>query len=97
MFSGPLERTALSVGIGVVVGLTDAAGFFYTARFFLASTTSGKRVIAGFAEAARMILLIAVVLLLWHLKFVPVLWLLCSALVASLAGKLFLISKRLRA
>ncbi len=97
MFLGPLARTALSVGIGALVGLTDAAGFLYTARLFLANATSGKRAAAGLAEAGRIILLIAVVLFLWHLKFVPILWLVGSALVVSLAGKLILITKGLKA
>jgi hypothetical protein len=86
----------LSVGIGAIVGLADAAGFFYTARLFVVKSTPHKRMLAGIAEAGRMILLIAVVLFLWHLHFVPMLWLLGGAIVVSVAGKLLFISKRLR-
>jgi hypothetical protein len=96
MFLGHLERTVLSVGIGAVVGLADAAGFFYTARLFVVNSTPHKRMLAGIAEAGRMILLVALVMFLWHLHFVPMLWLLGGAIVVSVAGKLLLISKRLR-
>jgi hypothetical protein len=97
MFSGHFGNTVLSLGIGVVVGLADAAGFFFTARLFIVNATPGKRVIAGIAEGARLLLFVGLVLFLWHLKIVPVLWLLCSAIVVSLAGKLLFIVKGLKA
>jgi hypothetical protein len=82
--------------MGAVIGLADAAGFFFTAKLFIGNATSAKRAIAGIAEGARLILFVALVLFLWHLRIVPVLWLLCSAIVVSLSGKLLFIVKGLR-
>jgi hypothetical protein len=97
MFSGPLGKAAISVGAGIAVGLIDAAGFFYTAKLFINNTVAHARAIAAAAEASRLILLIAFVVLLWHAKFISVLWLLGSALLLSLAGKFLFIFKGLKA
>ena len=95
MFSGHLGNTVLSIGAGAVIGLADATGFFYTVRLFIADAASVKRVVAGIAEGARLVLIVAIVLFLWHLKVVPVLWLVCSALAVSLVGKILFIVKGL--
>lgn len=96
MFSGHLGNTVLSIGIGTAIGLADAAGFFYTARLFIVNATPVKRAIAGIAEGARLILFVAVVLFLWHIKIVPLVWLLCCALAVSLGGKFLFIFKGLK-
>jgi hypothetical protein len=96
MFSEHFGNTVLSVGIGAVIGLADAAGFFYTARLFIVNATSTKRAIAGIAEGVRLVLFVALVLFLWHMKIVPILWLLCCAIAVSLAGKLLFIFKGLK-
>lgn len=87
----------LSLGLGVVIGLADAAGFFFTARLFVVNATPAKRLIAGITEGARLVLFVALVLLLWHMRIVPIVWLLCAALMVSLAGKLLFIVKGLHA
>jgi hypothetical protein len=96
MFSGHFGNTVLSVAIGAAIGLADAAGFFYTARLFTVNATSVKRAIAGIAEGARLVLFVAVVLFLWHIKIAPLLWILCSAIAVSLAGKFLFIVKGLK-
>lgn len=96
MFSGHFGNTVLSVAIGASIGLADAAGFFYTARLFIVNATGAKRAVAGIAEGARLVLFVALVLLLWRTKTVPVLWLLCSAIAVSLAGKFLFIVKGLK-
>jgi|WetSurMetagenome_2_1015567.scaffolds.fasta_scaffold00055_31 hypothetical protein len=83
--------------MGAIIGLADAAGFFYTVRLFTVNATPAKRAISGIAEAARLALFIALVLFLWHLKIVPILWLLCSAIAVSLAGKVLFIFTGLKA
>jgi hypothetical protein len=84
------------MGIGAAIGLADAAGFFYTARLFTVNATSARRAVAGIAEGARLILFVALVLFLWHMKIVPIIWLLCCAIVVSLVGKFLFIFKGLR-
>lgn len=96
MFSGHFGNTVLSVGMGAAIGLADAAGFFYTARLFIINATPAKRAVAGIAEGARLILFVALVLLLWRTRIVPVLWLVCSAIAVSLAGKILFIVKGLK-
>ncbi|HUI93098.1 MAG TPA: hypothetical protein VLX68_12695 [Chitinivibrionales bacterium] len=96
MFSGHFGNTVLSVAIGCAIGLADATGFFYTARLFVVNATSVKRAIAGIAEGARLVLFVTVVLFLWHVKIVPLPWLLCSAILVSIVGKIFFIVKGLK-
>ena len=83
--------------MGAVVGLADAAGFFYTARLFSINATSARRLVAGIAEGARLIFIIGLVMFVWHLRIVPILWLLCSAIAVSIIGKLLFIVKGLKA
>jgi hypothetical protein len=96
MFSGHFGNTVLSVALGAAIGLADAAGFFYTARLFIVNATPIRRVVAGIAEAARLVLFVAVVLFLWHIKIAPILWIICSAIAVSLVGKFLFIFKGLK-
>jgi hypothetical protein len=96
MFSGPLEKTVISIGSGVVVGLADAVGFYYTARMFLVNATSRKRTIAAVFEALRLVILIAAVLLMYGQLHLSMVWLLAGALFVSLGGKFFFIFKRMK-
>jgi hypothetical protein len=96
MFSGPLEKTIISLGAGLLIGIADAVGFFYTAQMFVKNATSGKRTVAGVLEAARLLVLCGVVLFLYNLHSFSILWLLGMTLIVSLGGKFFFIFKRLK-
>jgi len=91
-----LGKTEISLCAGLLIGLADSVGFFYTVRMFVVNTTSQKRVVAGFLEAARMILLCALVVFLNSQKSFSIIWLLAAALLLSLGGKFFFIFKRLK-
>jgi len=96
MFSGLLEKIAISAGLGIVFGAIDAIGFFYTAKFFFANTGGKKRTIAGGLEILRLIFLIAFIIFLCsrtHVLFIPLAF---AALLLSLGGKMVFIFKGLR-
>jgi hypothetical protein len=96
MFSGPWEKIAISVVIGFLLGLADAVGFFYTVKFFLANSAGVKKVVAGFFEISRLILIIIFIIFLSSHKIILFVPLFLLALIMSLGGKMLLILKGLK-
>jgi hypothetical protein len=97
MFSGLWEKSAISIAAGVAIGLMDSIGFFITAKFFLANAKTKKRINALFFEVGRLIVLIGVIFLVCSFRGVSSLWLLGSAILVSLLGKLYFIAQRFKA
>jgi hypothetical protein len=96
MYSGLLEKIAISAGIGIIAGAIDAAGFYYTAKIFFANATNKKRILAGFLEIFRLIILIALIIFLCsrgNISFIPLAF---TALLLSLGGKMVFIFKGLK-
>jgi|WetSurMetagenome_2_1015567.scaffolds.fasta_scaffold92328_2 hypothetical protein len=96
MFSGPLEKIAISASVGILAGVIDSTGFFYTVKIFFAKTSGKKLAIAGALEIFRLIVLVTFIIFLcshMHVLFLP---LAIAALVFSLAGKMLFIFKGLK-
>jgi len=95
MYSGLLEKTALSAGLGIAFGAIDAVGFFYTAKVFFTNSSGKKKTLAGACELLRLIVLIAFIIFLCsriHVSFIP---LAITAIFVSLGGKMVFIFKGL--
>jgi hypothetical protein len=91
-----LGKIVISAAIGTIAGAIDAAGFFYTAKFFFANTNVVKRTIAGILEILRLIILVAFIIFICsrlHVMFLPLAFM---ALVLSLGGKMVFIFKGLK-
>jgi hypothetical protein len=97
MFSGLLEKTAISIGTGAIVGLADAVGFYYSAKMFISNKPGNSRIFAAILEAGRLLLLIALILTLNSQKCFSIFILIGIAFLISLGGKFFFIFKRMKA
>ena len=96
MYSGLLIKISISAGIGLIAGAIDAVGFYYTARLFFANATTSKRILAGFLEIFRLIVLVALIIFLCargNISFIPLAF---TALLLSLGGKMVFIFKGLK-
>jgi hypothetical protein len=96
MFSGPLEKTAFSLALGIAVGVGDAVGFFYTVKFFLANSNGTKKTLAGFFEFFRLIVIVAFIIFLSSKVSLSMLPFLFTALFLSMTGKTILVLKGLK-
>jgi hypothetical protein len=96
MFSGLLGKIILSAATGTLIGLADAIGFYFTVNFFLAGSPGRKKIIAGFFEIFRLIVLVALIIFLSSQKIILIVPLFLMAIVFSLGGKVVLIFKGLR-
>jgi hypothetical protein len=96
MYLGPLENIAISAAAGAAVGAIDAIGFYYTAKYFLAASSSNKKMLAGAFEFFRLIILVALIIFLSSFKSILFLPLACFALLLSLGGKMVFIFKGLK-
>ena len=96
MFSGPWEKIAISAAIGILIGVADAIGFFYTVKFFLANSAGLKKAVAGFFEFFRLIVIIAFIIFLSSHKIILIVPLFLFALIISLGGKMILVLKGLK-
>jgi hypothetical protein len=94
MLSEPLTATAISCGLGAILGLADTAGFYYTVKLFLVNPTTKKRIVSGFLEFFRLLCLVSSIILISFDKNISILWLLIVALPISMSGKIFCILKR---
>jgi hypothetical protein len=95
MFSGHLEKTAISAAVGILIGSADAAGFFYTIKFLLAKIAPSKKIFVVFFEIFRLLFLVALIIFLGSHKIILFLPLLFTAFIVSLGGKMLLIFKGL--
>jgi hypothetical protein len=97
MFSGLWEKSAISIAMGFAIGLLDTAGFYITAKFFLANALSKKRIYALLIEIIRLLILIGfIIFIVFSFKWISSLWLLGSAMFFSLLGKFFFIAQRFK-
>jgi hypothetical protein len=96
MFSGPLEKTILSAAAGIVIGLADAACFYYTVKFFLVNASGRKKTLAGFFEFFRFIVFIALIIFLCSHRIIFIIPFFLSAVILSLGGKMLFIFKGLK-
>ncbi len=96
IFSGLLGKTGFSLAVGILVGLADAAGFFYTAKLFFSGSTGTKKAIAGFFEFFRLIIIVAFIIFLSSKTSLSMLPFLFTALFLSMTGKLLFILKGLK-
>jgi len=94
MLSGQSTATAISCALGIIIGLADATGFYYTAKFFLADPSKKKGLIAGILEFFRLLCLVLCIILISFDKNISILWLLGIALLISMSGKILCILKR---
>ena len=94
MLSEPLTATAISCGLGAVLGLADTVGFYYTVKLFLINPSTKKRLTAGLLEFFRFLCLVACIILISFNKNISILWLLIIALPISMSGKILCILKR---
>jgi hypothetical protein len=78
------------------VGLADAAGFFYTAKFFFANSSGAKKALAGFFEFFRLIIIVAFIIFLSSKTSLSILPFLFTALFLSMTGKAVFILKGLK-
>ena len=96
MFSGLLGKITLSAAIGLLIGLADAIGFFYTIKFFLANSSGAKKVLAGIFEFFRLIILVALIIFLSKHEIILIVPLFLTAILLSMGGKMLFIFKGLK-
>jgi hypothetical protein len=96
MFSGPLEKILISLAIGLLVGLADSVGFFYTVKLFVAKSTGKKKIIAGALEFSRLVGIIIFIFFLCSHGIILIIPFFLSALLLSMGGKLLLVLKGLK-
>jgi len=91
-----LEKIILSATIGIIVGIVDAVGFFFTVKLFIANSTGAKKAFAGFLEFFRLIIIIVFIIFLSSHKIILIVPFFLPALLISLGGKTFLVVKGLK-
>jgi hypothetical protein len=91
-----LEKIVISALVGVLLGLGDAVGFFFTVKLFLKGGAGRKKILAGFFEFFRFIVIIALIIFLCSHKIILIVPFFLTALFVSMGGKLLLVLKGLK-
>ena len=95
MFFAQSNVVPTSLLVGLLIGVLDVAGFYWSAKLFFVSPSRKTNITGGIVEALKVALFVASIIFLSKASLISFWWLLLPAVAISVGGKLFFSLRRL--